>query len=236
MANETIEEQRERDTSSTSTSPRRSHPPGRSGAPRSRSTRRRSANGCCGSSIHTRETRSSSLRQGSGDTGFEAAAIIGETGRLITSDFSPAMLDAARRRGAELGLDERRLPGDQRRAHRARRRFGRRRALPVRLHADARSRGGVRRDSASAAPGRPGGARRLGSDGAQPVDSRSSASASASAATSRRPPPPPAPGPFSMASAERRRGASCATPDSPRCGPRRPMGGSQSKTPTSTWA
>ena len=44
------------------------------------------------------------LAAGVGDTGFEAAAIIGESGRLITSDFSPAMLDAARRRGAELGL------------------------------------------------------------------------------------------------------------------------------------
>jgi ubiquinone/menaquinone biosynthesis C-methylase UbiE len=45
------------------------------------------------------------LAAGVGDTGFEAAAILGERGRLITSDFSPAMLDAARRRGAELGLD-----------------------------------------------------------------------------------------------------------------------------------
>ena len=45
------------------------------------------------------------LAAGVGDTGFEAAAILGESGRLITSDFSPAMLGAARRRGAELGLD-----------------------------------------------------------------------------------------------------------------------------------
>jgi SAM-dependent methyltransferase len=45
------------------------------------------------------------LAAGVGDTGFEAAAILGESGRLITSDFSPAMLDAARRRGAELGVD-----------------------------------------------------------------------------------------------------------------------------------
>src|SRR5918994_2538137 len=45
------------------------------------------------------------LAAGVGDTGFEAAAIIGGSGRLITSDFSPAMLDAARRRGAELGLE-----------------------------------------------------------------------------------------------------------------------------------
>jgi SAM-dependent methyltransferase len=44
------------------------------------------------------------LAAGVGDTGFEAAEIIGDSGLLITSDLSPAMLDAARRRGAELGL------------------------------------------------------------------------------------------------------------------------------------
>ena len=45
------------------------------------------------------------LAAGVGDTGFEAAEIIGRSGRLITSDLSPAMLDAARRRGGELGLE-----------------------------------------------------------------------------------------------------------------------------------
>ena len=45
------------------------------------------------------------LAAGVGDTGFEAAAIVGKSGHLITSDLSPAMLDAARRRGAELALD-----------------------------------------------------------------------------------------------------------------------------------
>src|SRR5262245_14575776 len=44
------------------------------------------------------------LAAGVGDTGFEAAAIAGETGRLISTDISSAMLDAARRRGAELGV------------------------------------------------------------------------------------------------------------------------------------
>jgi SAM-dependent methyltransferase len=44
------------------------------------------------------------LAAGVGETGFEAAASVGETGRLIMSDFSPAMLEAARRRGAELGV------------------------------------------------------------------------------------------------------------------------------------
>jgi SAM-dependent methyltransferase len=44
------------------------------------------------------------LAAGVGETGFEAAAAIGDRGRLITSDFSPAMLDAARRRGRERGV------------------------------------------------------------------------------------------------------------------------------------
>jgi SAM-dependent methyltransferase len=44
------------------------------------------------------------LGAGTGDTGFAAAAILGERGRLISSDFSPAMMEVARRRGAQLGL------------------------------------------------------------------------------------------------------------------------------------
>jgi SAM-dependent methyltransferase len=44
------------------------------------------------------------LGAGTGDTGFAAAVIVGERGRLISSDFSPAMVEVARRRGAQLGL------------------------------------------------------------------------------------------------------------------------------------
>jgi SAM-dependent methyltransferase len=44
------------------------------------------------------------LSAGPGDTGFRAAAALGETGRLISTDFSPEMLEVARRRGAGLGL------------------------------------------------------------------------------------------------------------------------------------
>ncbi len=44
------------------------------------------------------------LAAGVGETGFQAAPSLGERGRLITTDFSPAMLDAARRRGDELGV------------------------------------------------------------------------------------------------------------------------------------
>ena len=45
------------------------------------------------------------LAAGVGETGFEAAALVGKDGRLISSDFSSVMLDAARRRGAELGVE-----------------------------------------------------------------------------------------------------------------------------------
>jgi ubiquinone/menaquinone biosynthesis C-methylase UbiE len=44
------------------------------------------------------------LACGPGDTGFAAAPLLGPTGRLILTDFAPAMVEAARRRGAELGL------------------------------------------------------------------------------------------------------------------------------------
>jgi SAM-dependent methyltransferase len=45
------------------------------------------------------------LAAGAGETGFEAAKLVGERGRLISTDFSPAMLASARRRGAELGIE-----------------------------------------------------------------------------------------------------------------------------------
>jgi SAM-dependent methyltransferase len=44
------------------------------------------------------------LACGTGDTGFAAAALLGPTGRLISTDFAETMVEAARRRGAELGL------------------------------------------------------------------------------------------------------------------------------------
>jgi ubiquinone/menaquinone biosynthesis C-methylase UbiE len=45
------------------------------------------------------------LAAGVGDTGFLAAQQVGSEGRLISTDFAPAMVDAARERGAELGFD-----------------------------------------------------------------------------------------------------------------------------------
>jgi SAM-dependent methyltransferase len=44
------------------------------------------------------------LAAGPGGTGFAAAEILGEQGRLISSDFSSEMVEVARRRAAELGL------------------------------------------------------------------------------------------------------------------------------------
>jgi ubiquinone/menaquinone biosynthesis C-methylase UbiE len=44
------------------------------------------------------------LACGTGETGFVAAPLLGPTGRLILTDFAPRMVEAARRRGAELGL------------------------------------------------------------------------------------------------------------------------------------
>jgi SAM-dependent methyltransferase len=44
------------------------------------------------------------LAAGPGDTGFSVAPLLGEDGLLISTDFSPAMVEVARRRSAELGL------------------------------------------------------------------------------------------------------------------------------------
>src|SRR5687768_5783293 len=45
------------------------------------------------------------LAAGPGDTGFAAAAQLGDGGRLICTDFSPQMVEVARRRAGELGLE-----------------------------------------------------------------------------------------------------------------------------------
>ena len=44
------------------------------------------------------------LACGTGDTGFAAAPLLGPSGLLISTDFAEAMVEAARRRGAALGL------------------------------------------------------------------------------------------------------------------------------------
>ena len=45
------------------------------------------------------------LAAGPGDTGFLAAPLVEPGGRPVTTDVAPEMLDAARRRAAELGLE-----------------------------------------------------------------------------------------------------------------------------------
>jgi SAM-dependent methyltransferase len=45
------------------------------------------------------------LAAGQGDVGFAVASSLGESGRLISSDFSTAMLQVARRRAEELGVE-----------------------------------------------------------------------------------------------------------------------------------
>ena len=45
------------------------------------------------------------LAAGVGDTGLMAARLVGETGRVIITDFAPEMLDAARRRAEEVGVE-----------------------------------------------------------------------------------------------------------------------------------
>jgi ubiquinone/menaquinone biosynthesis C-methylase UbiE len=44
------------------------------------------------------------LAAGFGDTGLLAARRLGETGRVVISDFAPEMVAAVRRRAAELGI------------------------------------------------------------------------------------------------------------------------------------
>jgi SAM-dependent methyltransferase len=44
------------------------------------------------------------LAAGVGETGFDVAEAVGERGRLLSTDFAPSMVEAARRRGAERGV------------------------------------------------------------------------------------------------------------------------------------
>lgn len=45
------------------------------------------------------------LAAGLGDTGLRAARLVGETGRVIITDFAPEMVAVARRRAEELGVE-----------------------------------------------------------------------------------------------------------------------------------
>ena len=55
------------------------------------------------------------LAAGTGETGFAAAARVGDDGKLISSDFSAfEMIEAARRRAAAARAPQRRVPRDGR--------------------------------------------------------------------------------------------------------------------------
>jgi ubiquinone/menaquinone biosynthesis C-methylase UbiE len=45
------------------------------------------------------------LASGTGELGFKVAELIGNEGRLISTDFSPDMIEVARRYGSELGIE-----------------------------------------------------------------------------------------------------------------------------------
>jgi SAM-dependent methyltransferase len=45
------------------------------------------------------------LGAGTGETGFAAARLIGDNGRLISTDLPPAMVEVAKRRARELGIE-----------------------------------------------------------------------------------------------------------------------------------
>ena len=60
------------------------------------------------------------LGAGTGDTGFAAAALVGDAGRLISTDFSPEMVEVAGRRGSRARPPQHRVPSDGRGADRPR--------------------------------------------------------------------------------------------------------------------
>ncbi len=159
------------------------------------------------------------LAAGPGDTGFEAAATVGERGRLISTDFSPSMVEAARRRGAGLGvenveyrvMDAERIDLDADSVDGVLCRFG------YMLMADpAAALSETRRVL------RPGGRLSLAVWGAPERNPFFATIAISLVQRGHIPPPepPPAPGIFSMASAERT-AALLGVPASATCAPRR---------------
>ena len=91
------------------------------------------------------------LAAGTGETGFLAAARIGDDGKLISTDFAPKMVEAAGAESERLGLanvEPRVLDAED---DGSARRQCRRSSLPVGLHAHGRPRGSATGDSTRAA-------------------------------------------------------------------------------------
>ena len=120
---------------------------------------------------------------GPGDTGFLAAKHLG-SGRLVSTDLSPEMVDVARQARGRAGNSERRLSRARRAGDGPRRRVVRRRALPLGLHAHARPRGRATRVQAGARPGRTSRVRRLHRSRGEPVRVPAGANADGARASS----------------------------------------------------
>ena len=139
---------------------------------------------------------------GTGETGFAAAARLGDDGRLISTDFSAPMVEAARRRADELELSNVEFQVMDAEQHGPRRRLRRRRAVPVGIHADGRSGSGAGGDSPrpatpAGASACPSGDRRTTTSGRRSRAGRSSRPVTLPA------PEPGDPGIFAMSSEER---------------------------------
>ena len=109
------------------------------------------------------------LAAGPGDTGFLAAELIKPGGTLISSDATEAMLEIARERARQMGIDNvefRQLELEWIDLHDRQRR---RDPVPLGGHADPRPAGRGPGDAARAAPRRSGRARGLGRVEAEPV-------------------------------------------------------------------
>ena len=159
------------------------------------------------------------LAAGLGDTGFMAAELIEPGGRLICTDGAEPMVEAAKRRAAELGLDNVEFEAMEAEWIDAADGDGRRRAVPLGLHAARRPGGGAAREPPGPEARRAARARRLGGPGGEPVgDPRPGRARWPAASCPRR--SPASPGMFSFAGDGVLR--SCSTPRASRTSGSRP--------------
>ncbi len=131
-----------------------------------------------------------------------AAELVAPLGGVVISDQAESMLEGARARAVALGLSNVEFQVLNARMDRPPARERRRRAVPLGLHADGRSRRRAGGDATGAAPRRAPRAGRVGGHLAQPVGRAARARAGGAA-----PAAPPggqdrAPGPFALGSVE----------------------------------